>query len=133
MKYLYGLFILFLLSNPIKSQTVTYSYDKSGNRKIRVENTLKSQQTNVNIETLLFGQEVLAYPNPTDSYLTVIISESSKSQGKIQLFNIVGELIYETKAVSGELNIDMHARPSGIYFLHVTIDGKTYLRKILKK
>jgi hypothetical protein len=133
MKYLYSLFFLFLLLTPIKSQTVTYSYDDSGNRKIRVENTLKNQLTNIDVNTLTFGQEVLAYPNPTDSYLTVIVSDSDKHQTNVQLFSLIGELVYEARAIAGELNINMTSCTSGIYFLQVTSNGKTYLRKIIKK
>jgi hypothetical protein len=133
MKYLYSLFFLFLFLIPVKSQTVTYLYDESGNRKTRNENTLKNQLTNMDVNTLTFGLEVQAYPNPTDSYLTVVVSDADKYQANVQLFSLIGELVYEIKAISEELKINMISYPSGIYFLQVTSNGKTYLRKIIKK
>jgi len=64
------------------------------------------------------SNELKIYPNPVIGYLNIEIND--KDSGTISIYNTYGQIlisdIYES---SGELKVDIHSLPPGIYFLKV--------------
>lgn len=67
------------------------------------------------------------YPNPTTTQSVIQIK--GKDLVNIEILNIQGQLIFETKLVDNKLNIDL---PQGIYFLKaINKEGKNAIEKLV--
>lgn len=69
--------------------------------------------------------EPLLYPNPTSGKLYI----KNMEHKKIEIRNLMGELILETK----NNEIDLGEYPNGLYFAHFYFREKLITRKIIKK
>ena len=65
----------------------------------------------------------LVYPNPVVNKL--ILEEDVES---IALFTVMGQRVL----VSNQKQVDVSTLASGVYVAHLTVDGKTLVRKIVK-
>ncbi|MDW8302869.1 MAG: T9SS type A sorting domain-containing protein [Bacteroidia bacterium] len=100
--------------------------DKDGNTKI--SNTL-----NVRLEGLI-SQELEIYPNPVPHDI-VTVSLKHAENGTIQVFNLLGELIYQASLQNGQKGhtIDVYGWQNGVYLLRfVSYTGGIYTQKIVK-
>jgi hypothetical protein len=66
------------------------------------------------------------FPNPVQNILTI---ENLKNLKKIRVYNIVGQLIMETK----EEKIDFSNFSKGVYVLQLQIDKDIFTKRIIKK
>ena len=74
------------------------------------------------------------YPNPTKSNLVLKTQKTSFSnQDTIQLYSIVGELMYTSEITLQETSIDLSTYTNGIYILVVKNDNLTTSFKVLKE
>ncbi|PCI93602.1 MAG: secretion protein [Flavobacteriales bacterium] len=72
------------------------------------------------------------YPNPTTENITIDLGEI-KQNVKATLTNSLGQVILSKNYTSTNIiNLDIDA-PSGIYFLHLEIDGEVITKKIIKE
>jgi carboxypeptidase T len=85
-------------------------------------NTLKTN----NSEVSQFG----IYPNPTSSYLNV---NTAKTNYKIAIFNLQGQLIFEKENNNGFQEINTENLASGIYLIEIKSDSFTEIKKFTKK
>jgi hypothetical protein len=56
------------------------------------------------------------YPNPANSYLTVQ-STTGSTLGRIAIYNLFSELVYESYSKKSKEEIDIHNLPAGVYML----------------
>ena len=85
------------------------------------------------VENQSINLVMAAYPNPTNDYLTLSVSNLELSNLNFQLFDMSGKLIENRKITSATETIRMENLPSASYFLKVTTnnnDVKTF--KIIK-
>lgn len=76
-------------------------------------------------------KQLSVYPNPATSMLTIDVGELES--GSLHLYNIAGQLQYET-VINTRLNtIDVSGYASGTYFLNVSNDQGSYSKKVLIK
>jgi hypothetical protein len=61
------------------------------------------------------------YPNPV--YRACSLETAQDVQGQVQLFNISGQLQYETTHSGGKQLIELPNLPSGIYFVRLLVEG----------
>ncbi len=78
------------------------------------------------------------YPNPVSDKLHIEYGTPQKSQVAITVINQQGSILYTTHAVTrppGEWleTLDMAAYPPGVYLLRLTMDGKSYSQRFIKK
>lgn len=71
--------------------------------------------------------QLLVYPNPTYSLITLMISPSP-NQTSVEIFNSIGERVYTVKSKEEKLTIDLSALTDGIYF----IKAGDKIQKIIK-
>ena len=71
------------------------------------------------------------YPNPVQQLLHIDLEESSSLVGRGWLSNALGQVVLELPASS--LKIDMAGLPSGLYCLHLQLEGQWYNQSILKQ
>ena len=80
-------------------------------------------------DTLTLGNVVIS-PNPANNYIVI----SGISQGEIttiSLINTLGEVIKES--TSSNSNFDISEIPSGLYFVKISVQGSSILKKLIKK
>lgn len=88
------------------------------------------------METLTEGNMYAVYPNPASSMTVVPIAFSKPTEGKLTLFNLVGQkvmTIFEGKFPSGNQKYFFNAGevPSGVYFLCLQTEDKTVTQKVM--
>ncbi len=98
-------------------------------------------------ETKVIREEkILVYPNPSDGKFTIDIIDRNNSDIKIQLYDIIGNLMYYKVFVEDAIGVfnsqeneksliyvDNLARFSGFFILKVIIGNKNYSKKIFIK
>ena len=74
------------------------------------------------------------YPNPTTGLFTVeIFDEKSSQNGQMRILNMLGKLLYQgTVPASGKTEFSLSGHPKGVYFITVSIDGKSSALKVVK-
>jgi hypothetical protein len=61
------------------------------------------------------------FPNPSNGIFTI---QSNNNVSKIEIVNMLGEIVKEQMINSGEMELDLSAQPKGIYFVRCYNDGK---------
>lgn len=75
------------------------------------------------------ASEIFVYPNPASDYVKISVPNESK----IHIINILGQTLYSSVVVSGEMNLNIIDWESGMYILQVTdAHGKTTATKLIK-
>lgn len=111
----------------------------SGNS-IYIDNINLDQLTNVENLPLSVTNNLNIYPNPINNQSVLVFDLNKTSDVEMSLSNILGQRISSFKRnylsgpyyipVSSVLKTDI---PSGVYFLSVTIDGKSETLKMIKE
>ncbi|NJK97740.1 MAG: T9SS type A sorting domain-containing protein [Bacteroidales bacterium] len=140
MKILLYLILFLPAFSVLKSQnTVTFSYDGSGNRTNRTISSLKStkddnSENQREYKDQLGDNDILIYPNPVLTEMKIDIP--SLDEGIFASLIIVDQqgrvILKEDKAVSSNL-LDLSGLPPGIYYLNITIQDKSVQWKIVKE
>ena len=121
------------------SQNPNHNYTTSGNYQVKlyVENNIKSwdeitKTVNVNVlSTAAFSNDFISiYPNPTNDFITLNVTNSS--QGTYYIFDISGKIVMQNPIQNKELIIDMTEFSQGIYFIKITTELGSTTKKIIK-
>jgi hypothetical protein len=81
--------------------------------------------------------EVAIFPNPSKNNSTISLNLSKESSVQVSIYTVDGSLVVSKDY--GQLNggmllpVDMSSMKSGMYFVNVTIDGKTAVKKLIKE
>lgn len=136
------LLVLFVLYSGViyGQQSLSYSYDSSGNR---IERSIVLSTRNLNgeqnsksyfFEVHLGKAQMKIYPNPVKSILTVQIAGLDNGQiGECQLFNAAGALLHKTQITEEYTTIDMTVSPQGNYILVIIFNGEKTTWKVIKE
>jgi subtilisin family serine protease len=76
--------------------------------------------------------KVMVYPNPVADQLTLILP-SENTNATFELYNQLGQLIFQSSVLSTQKNIDFQVFSTGIYFYKVTFQGEEIQGKLIKK
>lgn len=75
---------------------------------------------------------VSIYPNPTSGQLSISLEEANTTSVTIR--NSLGQILLSDISLSGDqLELDISAYPTGVYFLQVESEGKLITKKIIKQ
>ena len=126
------------VSNP--SGSVSYSIGQVAYESISNASGSVSQgvQQAFEIATLLltentFNFSLTAFPNPTQSFLTLGIENLNQKKISFQLIDLEGKLVQQGEIQSTETRLDMTQLPVATYFLEVYQEGKNiHTFKIIK-
>ena len=79
--------------------------------------------------------EILLYPNPTDGIAFFKTNSlMNNAYGNYIIYNAIGSKMMEKQFRNlGNTQIDLTAYPKGLYFINLTVAGKVYQAKIIKK
>lgn len=74
--------------------------------------------------------DFIAYPNPVHDKL-ILITQDLSDEARVEVHNAVGQLIYSNK-ITSESIINLSPFSQGFYFIKVTDNGKSQVKKIVK-
>jgi PKD repeat protein len=88
------------------------------------------------IENLAAGQTAFElYPNPNNGNFTVRLSGLRSGPAVIQVYNLVGELVYEkeNESAGSELSDEIYLRDvsTGLYLVRISSGGQVFTKKII--
>lgn len=90
-----------------------------------------SKSFNIGVSSTNIVKEVNVYPNPAKDKFTVELNDVTLD-GKIQLMNSVGQLVYQENINSNRTEIKVYDLPRGIYFLRIShISGDVISKKVM--
>ena len=72
----------------------------------------------------------LIYPNPVSDKLSV---EAKEAIGKVEIYNVMGALVYSQKDCESKIEIETSQLPAGTYLIRLTTDNATVMRRFVKK
>jgi hypothetical protein len=76
---------------------------------------------------LPLAESLKVYPNPVNDVLNI---KAGVEITNVRLFNIAGQMVYESKGNSNEMRISTSEMPSGLYLLNITTKQGTITRKV---
>ena len=76
------------------------------------------------------GSKTMVYPNPVSDKLTV---EAQEALGTVEIYNLMGALVYSQKNCANKVEINTSDMPSGIYFVRLTNDKTSETRRFVKE
>lgn len=133
----------------VGQSTIYYHHDASGNRDLRsitlpassaqsvtdFQEELQTKSTEQEeFKDKLDEKEVLIYPNPVKSELTVKIPAlDNDAFVSLSVYNQEGRLVYDDKRATSNSIIDFSEFPPGIYLLNISLLEKSIQWKIVKE
>jgi phosphatidylserine/phosphatidylglycerophosphate/cardiolipin synthase-like enzyme len=84
------------------------------------------------VPTVKNNTDIRCFPNPTTDRTTLAVPEH-EGLVTIQLQNILGQILWQTKTTDTTIDIDLSAYNSGMYALVIQSDSGSYVTKIVKK
>ena len=115
------------------TNTYITGFVPEGVSEMACDNTLfaRSQYLAAGIEPQADG-DFIVYPNPVADVLN--LECTSQGADQLQIFNAMGELVYETRNTSfNRMNVDMSNMSPGLYTVNLTGAKQTVSKKILVK
>ncbi len=107
----------------VVSEEKTYTFTATANRNLTA-----------NLEyTVGIGEHqatTLIYPNPASDKLTV---EANEAIGNVEIYNLMGTLVYSQKDCANKVEINTSDLQSGIYFIRLTNDKVSETRRFVKE
>ena len=74
---------------------------------------------------------ITIYPNPTTGVVNVNIGEAFNGEANILLFDIQGRILLEQKMNTAQTTLNIEGFNKGMYVLNVSVQGKTYVNKLM--
>jgi hypothetical protein len=144
--------LLAAVASGLNAQTITYSYDASGNR---IKRSVEATKTATVVDTVLSDTatveipnedtqperdengddfRILAYPNPTSGILETELPDLRENQkATLEVFSFGGKLMKRIDRLQSRQSVDVSNLPASIYLLRITVDGKPFTMKIIKQ
>jgi hypothetical protein len=88
--------------------------------------------TFVGVTKQFLDTDIVLFPNPSKDYIK-INSERDLSSSEITITNSLGMLLYKVKPEGTSTQIETRELSPGVYFLHLTLNGKTMVKKFIKE
>lgn len=72
------------------------------------------------------------YPNPsTGKYFIKLLEGTSSSTGTIEVYNVLGEMVLNSKVQSDTTAIDLSPQPNGVYFVNMITENGIFVQKLI--
>ncbi|MDA8896336.1 T9SS type A sorting domain-containing protein [Bacteroidia bacterium] len=112
----------------------TAALTSSSERSTAFSNKCYSGRLSTHLIEANVDKGMVIYPNPSRSKLIIKTQQTAfTAQDNIQLFSILGELLYTSGIESQKTTLDVTNYPPGAYVLHTRLNGVRKTHKILKE
>lgn len=128
---------------PIKSGTYSITYTAPGYHSKTysitvVEDSLQIQNVelvpiNHGVNESLLDSYIAIYPNPATNFLIIDDQSGSTTLKQVAIFDIKGNLIFETSYSDNSVTVSTENFETGLYFVTITLDNQLVVRKMIKK
>jgi hypothetical protein len=71
------------------------------------------------------------YPNPSEGKFNVQLDNNHGETGSVEIFNILGEIIFETEMNTQKIEIDLGNESNGVYLLNIRTRNLSLSKKII--
>lgn len=137
LKQTFNLILLsFIWMTQCKAQSISYSYDSSGNRTVReiIYSEVNEREPDKTVDYIdkLHGHDIKISPNPIRGQLAVWVeglADSDKCQ--FHLYSISGILRMSSAITAETTYIDMSPIERGNYILLITLNGRQSTWKLI--
>ena len=112
--------------NPGVGGTGGGSYDFTSNQ----EGIFSIIKSSSGIEDMQTTSKVDVYPNPSNGLFTINLSDIKDSKVKLEVYNLIGEKVWENNFNKENTTINLSQLSKGIYYLSVKSSNNTITKKI---
>ena len=91
-----------------------------------IDNLVIERMSDVGIHNIATAQTIHVYPNPTNGHITI---EGMPEDGHIEVYDATGRLIKE----STKPQINISARPAGVYILRIVSSDGVTVQRVIKR
>ncbi|MDF2435670.1 MAG: glycoside hydrolase, family [Bacteroidota bacterium] len=81
------------------------------------------------VEEFMAEDQRMVFPNPSNGSFSV--RNNSKEMQTVEVFNVIGEMIYSSRNSQSVKHIDISEAPKGIYFVRILTGGNQHTEKIV--
>jgi len=85
-----------------------------------------------NIEETENSKNVVAYINPVNNHLNINITGITESHFSVELFDIVGRMVFMQNIYELSTGIDLNFLTDGVYILYISSDSFYHSKKLIK-
>lgn len=129
------LFALIVMASSVHAQSVSFTYDASGNRvsrNITVNRVRERITTDVQDTASEIQEERVRLTVDSGSGVVIvdILSYKDDERCSISLFTVSGQHLRDITAVSGRTTVDLSPYPAGVYIIRATLNGKAETWKV---
>lgn len=143
----------FMVSTNVATELITFNWDETyGHVNFNNENvtllstgeeiltvTLGNYNKKIKINIIggavfipFFEKEIEIYPNPATRYITINLNDEKPN--KLEIVDITGKIVFQTKNVEKNQNINLSSLKQGMYFLRIIENEKIIcVKKIIKQ
>ena len=89
------------------------------------------KKTTKNQEKIQENINFSIFPNPTNESVEVVVSEQKEAFSSVYIYSIEGKLLNTERFEGKNTTLDVHALPSGMYFLQVKNGVKSGVQKLI--
>ena len=115
-----------------QQKKVNYTYDKDGNRTLKVESVIINIPTGIR-EVNPDATGLVIYPNPATNLLNIKLL-GNLEKGKYEIQNSLGQSILHGDLNNSSINsVDISKLFSGVYFIQLTNGSTKYNSRFLKE
>ncbi len=84
----------------------------------------------IGINDIAKDDELTMYPNPATNEITI---ESKMQNAEIEIRDVLGQMVYRTKAIAASSTIDVSMLSKGVYFISLQNGKQTINKKFIKQ
>ncbi len=120
------------ISNPqfLISVSDWLAIDASGNT-LTVQPASDTLNVTTGINQLSVNSEQLSiYPNPTSGQFTISLN-SNQNGCTVEVYNVMGEKIYQSVLYNSQNSIDLNIQPAGMYFIYLKSEAGIQVEKLV--
>jgi len=86
----------------------------------------------VSIEELQLSDQLLIYPNPSSTQITIELPDVPHKNVALSIYNINGQQMLSTKITEQKTVVDISGLPKGLYYIKATDHNVTLVGKLMK-
>lgn len=101
-----------------------------------IHNTIRNAVLNTDEASEINGSVLSVYPNPVQNEFFIATKNAKSKSVSLKIYNADGKMVSQYKDVkiqNGKAELSKSGLQSGLYFMEIIIDGKTYNKKLLVK